>query len=83
MVKILKFFSFDTMCIGASSPVGMSICKELVEHGMIVCALARPKGIIKLEVSWKLEKFSQNEEFSRGSCACCVTCMLEIETIFS
>lgn len=60
VIKILKFFSFDTMCIGASSPVGMSICKELVEHGMIVCALARPKGIIKLEVSWKLGKFFWN-----------------------
>lgn len=35
---------------GASSAVGMAICRELVEHGMTIIALARESGIVKLDV---------------------------------
>jgi NAD(P)-dependent dehydrogenase (short-subunit alcohol dehydrogenase family) len=36
---------------GASTPIGLSICKALVAHGLTVCAIAKKTGIVKLDVS--------------------------------
>ncbi|KAG5672099.1 hypothetical protein PVAND_002254 [Polypedilum vanderplanki] len=34
---------------GASTPIGMAICKALVTHGLKVCAIAKKSGVAKLD----------------------------------
>jgi len=43
-----KWYGRVGVITGASSPVGIELCKELAEAGMTVCALARKKGTERL-----------------------------------
>lgn len=36
--------------LGASASIGLAICKNLVENGLIVCAVAKKSGVAKLDV---------------------------------
>lgn len=45
---------------GASTAIGQSIVRTLVENGLTVCAIAKSSGVAKLDVSsvLKMLKFS-------------------------
>lgn len=45
---------------GASTAIGQSICRALVENGLTVCAIAKKTGCTKLDVSHlNVRKFSK------------------------
>lgn len=46
-----KWFGRVALVTGASTSVGLSICENLVQHGMTVCALAKKSGVAKLDVN--------------------------------
>lgn len=39
---------------GASTAIGQSICRALVENGLTVCAIAKKTGCTKLDVSHEM-----------------------------
>lgn len=39
---------------GASTAIGQSICRALVEGGLTVCAIAKKSGVAKLDVRKKI-----------------------------
>lgn len=42
---------------GASTAIGQSIVRALVENGLTVCAIAKKSGVAKLDVSKFLKTF--------------------------
>jgi short-subunit dehydrogenase len=55
--KINKMYKWNgrvAIITGASTAIGQSIVRALVEQGLTVCAIAKKTGVAKLDVSEKI-----------------------------
>lgn len=48
---------------GASTSIGQSVCRALVEGGLTVCAIAKKTGVAKLDVRQFFDKRIRCENF--------------------
>lgn len=51
-IKMYKWNGRVAIVTGASTSIGQSVCRALVEGGLTVCAIAKKTGVAKLDVSF-------------------------------